>query len=575
VLFQTSEKNKERIYLALLTIAGPLRFVHLGFKDLQAWDEALYAVRSEGILRFGHLIDQSSYAIDGLYSALHPPLYIWLTALSFHVFGISEFSARLFSAVLGALTLFLIYRIGKRIGNSEIGFLAALLYGLNPFVTFYARQGQFDSALVFFLTLSVYLLLEHSSANEAGRFIRAGISVGAALMTKLFVGLGIPLAYALSIFFTAPADRSKATNNLGTMILMAALVALPWHIFMTVVHGHGNPLFFFTASSLWQRTLAGVEGNTKPLELLYYVNQLLVLFPVGVVWMSLGLWNTLRSRDSRWSLLALWFLVFFVVFSVIRTKLAVYLLPMLIPASLFAAKEMRKAVNGEMGSRLLSTLAAGTLFSILWSSNQEWRNSVKAVIVSIATLHPPEGSVFLSLFPFILTALLIVGMVFLLSRFELSRPHHQAILPIVVVSMFLFCFYQVGYVDTIQWNDGARELSQFIVARNIDRVVVAGYERNPQLSYYLDGADIGWRSDVEFRRIIPPKDATTFRPWLLAETMREPASTLLIIEKDKFIRYVTIDAHVVVPPDFELVFESRRYACFRREKLVHMASDAK
>ncbi len=575
MLSQIPEQKKERVYLALITVAGLLRFLHLGFKDLQAWDEALYAVRSEGILRFGHLIDQSSYAIDGLYSALHPPLYVWLTAISFQMFGISEFSTRLFSAVFGALTLFLIYLIGKRIADKEVGFLAAMLYGLTPFVTFYSRQGQFDTTLVFFLTLSIFFLLDHSPVIEGGRFIRAGISVGAALMTKLFVGLGIPLAYAVSIFFHVPADRSKALKNLGTMILMAALVALPWHIYMTVVHGQGNPFFFLNASSLWERTIGGIEGNTKPLELFYYLNQFFVLFPVGVVWMLFGLWNAVRTREPGWFFLAVWFLVFFVVFTIIRTKLAIYLLPLLVPACLIAAREMRRAANGEIGPRLFSPLVAGTLFSILWSSNQDWRNAVKAVILRLTTLHLPDVSLLFSLIPFLLFALFIVCLFFLLIRVKVPHPLYQALLPLVVAPMFLFCSYQVVYSDSNRWNDGARELSQFIVARNIDRVVVAGYERNPQLSYYLDGADIGWRPDLEFRRIIPPTDAGRFRSWLFVETMHEPSSSLLIIEKDKFIRNETIDAHGIVPPDFELVFESRRYACFRRAKLVQMASDAR
>ena len=50
---QLTEPTKEKVYLALITLTGLLRFVNIGFLDLQAWDEALYAARAEGILRFG------------------------------------------------------------------------------------------------------------------------------------------------------------------------------------------------------------------------------------------------------------------------------------------------------------------------------------------------------------------------------------------------------------------------------------------------------------------------------------------------------------------------------------------
>jgi hypothetical protein len=44
-----------------------------------------------------------------------------------------------------------------------------------------------------------------------------------------------------------------------------------------------------------------------------------------------------------------------------------------------------------------------------------------------------------------------------------------------------------------------------------------------------------------------------------------------VIEKDKFIRYELIQPLEIVPPDYELVFESRRYACFQRTQPTHMA----
>jgi 4-amino-4-deoxy-L-arabinose transferase-like glycosyltransferase len=149
MLERFTDIQKERFAIGILAAVGLMRFLNLGFLDLQAWDEALYAVRAEGILRFGGWLDQTPFAVDGLYSSLHPPLFIWLTTLSFVLFGVTEFSARFFSAIFGGLTLIVIYRIGKRLADAQVGFFAALLFGLNPFVTFLARQGQFDATLVF------------------------------------------------------------------------------------------------------------------------------------------------------------------------------------------------------------------------------------------------------------------------------------------------------------------------------------------------------------------------------------------------------------------------------------------
>lgn len=567
-----SETAQERVYRAALLAAGLLRFVHLGFKDLQAWDEALYAMRAEGILHFGGWLDQTSFAVDGLYSSLHPPLYVWLTTIAFHLFGVNEFSARFFSALLGGLTLFVIYGIGKKIVNRHVGFLAAVLFGMHPFTTFFARQGQFDTALVCFLTLAVYFLINNEYQPSPRNATLAGLCTGAALMTKLYVGMGIPAAYAVWILSSRSGFKSKQWKTLGLLLLVTGIVALPWHLIMTLTHGNGDPLFFLKASALWERTVSGIEGNIKPLEGFYFINQMFVLFPVGVVWFGYGLWNILRTREQPWFLLAVWFTVFFLVFSLMRTKLAVYLLPMLVPAALIAAREMWNAALNRLPVQTFTALLTGSGLAVLWSSSQDWRNQVKELLRSLMSMEMPHDALFssIALLTFIAIAILVTAMRLLRSgRIERLR---QPLILVVTLPLFVWSLYNVVYRDSVEYNDGGKTLADFVHQQGYDRLLVAGYERNPQLTFYLRGVDIGWRDDIQFRRIIPPKDRGEFRSWLMEETANEPTATLLVLEKDKFIRYEIINPLDIVPPDYELVFESRRYACFQRVKPAHIAS---
>ena len=308
-MLDPSSKRFERIYVLALFAVASARFLNLGFLDLQAWDEALYAVRSVGILQFGGILDQTTFSIGGLYSSLHPPLYVWLTSVSFLVFGVTEFAVRFFSAVFGGLTLMVIYKMGKELHSSKVGFIAAMLFGLNPFVSFYARQGQFDAALAFFLSLSILYLLRYEARGGLHYALLGGLAIGAALMTKLFVGFGIPLAY---FFWKAATHEGKEPlwKPLVVTLGMALLVAAPWHIYMTSTRGFGNPLFLLDASAVVERSVAGVEGNIKPLEVFYYVNQLFVLFPLGVIWFIVGIYRIFRNRDRAWLLLTIWFTVF-------------------------------------------------------------------------------------------------------------------------------------------------------------------------------------------------------------------------------------------------------------------------
>ncbi|HEX9615732.1 MAG TPA: glycosyltransferase family 39 protein, partial [Bacteroidota bacterium] len=217
--------------------------MNLGFHDLQAWDEALYTVRAQGILKFGGWIDQSAFAIDGLYSSLHPPLQVWLTVGLFSLLDVNEYSARILSALAGAATLFVVAALGKRLANSTTGLVAALLFGLNPFVTFFARQGQFDSLLVFFLTLSAYYYIRSTEDISFRWPVLAGFALGAALMTKLFVALGLPLAVIAFLFMRKRPLGTVVLKQLGVSLAVAGLVALPWHAYRTRIHADGTPLF--------------------------------------------------------------------------------------------------------------------------------------------------------------------------------------------------------------------------------------------------------------------------------------------------------------------------------------------
>jgi len=127
-----AEKQWDLFHVAILLGAALLRFVNLGFLDLQAWDEALYSMRAQAALYPGLWIDQTPLAIDGLYSSLHPPFYVWGTALVYQLLGVSEFSSRFVSALSAGVTIFVIYLIGKELRSKQTGIIAALLYSFTP-----------------------------------------------------------------------------------------------------------------------------------------------------------------------------------------------------------------------------------------------------------------------------------------------------------------------------------------------------------------------------------------------------------------------------------------------------------
>lgn len=573
----TAPGRSGRIALPLaLLLLGLLRLINLGYGDMQAWDEGLYAVRTMGVVKYGAWIDQSAVSIWGLYSAFHPPLYIWLSALSVELLGNTEFAHRLVSVLLGALTLPVIYGIGRRLSSDEregkgIGLVGALLFSLNPFVDFYARQGQFDTALLFFLALGAWAMMRGVESRSLKWGAIAGLAIGLGLMTKLFVAAGIPLAFVIWLF----ASRRHGDRHLWLQVVLASAVAFaiaaPWHVMMVIAHGDGNPLFLLTQSQMTTRFVDGIEGNTKSIELLYYINQLLVLFPLGVAWSLYGLGRGLHRRGSGAFILAIWFLLFFLVFTLMRTKLEFYTLPMLVPLAILGGRELVRAMQGKLSKSALGILTGVTAIAVAWSAQQEWRTGIKRFVASMMELvgrhatdagsHPgtaAQGALLLGL----MATGALLGLV--IWRKGIPPAMLRRLAPAMFIPALALSLYNFLVADTDRWNDGGAEVARFINEGRFPKLIAVGYETNPQLTWYLDGVDAGWRHDISLDRIDPTGHEDSLKTWMGDTLANSPSNALVLIERDRLVRGARFTSPDVTPRGWSLAMETRRYVVLAR-----------
>ena len=102
-----------------------------------------------------------------------PPLFLWLTALMYQLFGISEFSARLVGALCGIATILLTFEIGRRMLDEWVGFIAALILLTNGFFLFILRYGGVDMPLTFCVVLAAYGYLRMRQGELRACYIAA------------------------------------------------------------------------------------------------------------------------------------------------------------------------------------------------------------------------------------------------------------------------------------------------------------------------------------------------------------------------------------------------------------------
>jgi len=544
----------------VLLVVALLRFVNLGFSDLQPWDESLYALRAETVTKFGDWVDQSPHAVGGLYSSLHPPLYVWLTSVVYLVDGASEFSARIVSALAGALLVIVSFFMARDLYGRRAGIAAALLVGLQPLPFFWSRQGQFDMLLLLLMAASCYVFILFLRSRKSSLAVAAGLLLGLGLMTKLFVALLIPMCWLAIFPLAAPPERRTIVRGAAVALFVAAAIALPWHLVMAERHGANVLTFFLSNASITERTFVGIEGNVKPLGWFFFINQLAIGVPVAFVFgfhrvvKAVGGDSGTPARPGRLPELVLvaWLVAFFLVFTVMKTKLAVYALPISFPLCILASRTLSDISGGTLRRGAYRLLLISAAVVILWALLPELRGSLRTLGRSTA-----PGSDWPKVIAVAgVCAIVVVGF------FHWDGIGRWVILWAVGIGLGLSALFSAAVGSRFWYRQGGRDVAQFLDSSGARKIAVIGSGVNPQLSFYLKGADLGWRDSVQFERLDPSQDVGKIAGRINTKLRW---GWWIVLEKDEIWKGLYRGENEVIPPGFVRVYSTTMYAVYSEE----------
>ncbi|MFM8446017.1 MAG: dolichyl-phosphate-mannose--protein mannosyltransferase [Actinomycetota bacterium] len=169
-------------------MAAMLRFWNLGTPDSLVFDEVYYVDGARDYLAGG--VEVTNGAAEFV---VHPPLGKWLIALGIALFGDTSTGWRIASAVIGTLSIALIYLVAKRLFNSDyLALVAAGLMTIDGLHLVMSRTALLDIFLMFFL-LAAFLALLYE------KHLATAIFLALALATKwsavyFIIAIGIYLA---------------------------------------------------------------------------------------------------------------------------------------------------------------------------------------------------------------------------------------------------------------------------------------------------------------------------------------------------------------------------------------------
>jgi 4-amino-4-deoxy-L-arabinose transferase-like glycosyltransferase len=217
--------------VALLLVATVLRLA--AWRDAPPglrFDEMLVTLQAEEI-QHGAL----PIYIDAIYEE---PLYHYLTALAFSLFGTHLFSLRFVSLALSVVTIPVLYVLARRMIGQRAALLAAALYALSFWALMYSRLGLRLIAFPLLLMLGLYFVWRGLERRRRIDFVWAGIWLGLVTYTYAAMRL-LPVWWIALIGCLILFDRSRARQNalglIGTTAI-ALLIALPM-----ILHFTNNP----------------------------------------------------------------------------------------------------------------------------------------------------------------------------------------------------------------------------------------------------------------------------------------------------------------------------------------------
>jgi 4-amino-4-deoxy-L-arabinose transferase-like glycosyltransferase len=405
--------------------AAAVSFAGIGSHSLWTPDEPRDAAVGKAMWASGDLVVPR---LNGRPFLEKPPLAWWAQAAGYQVLGVSDATARVTPALFGTLTLLVTFALGRRLGGTRAGWLAA--GALASTAEFSEDMGRaiVDPALVLMVTLAyagfVVLVTPRPRETEGGEAPPgkraalgrrgAGAGTGATLLIALavplaflakgVVGIGLALAPPVLYLLLAAAGAARREGAAGpggaaglgrgwrhgwrdTARLLAPLalvgvpvfaaIVLPWAVALLREGGWAavrECLVGNTVGRLLSTAAGRTYGHRQPFW--YYLPAgAAALLPWTLALPAMLLGGRVRSDGSGRRLLAASFFIGLVLLSLAASKRSLYLVPLLpalaVPVGLWLDRlslgsEESSGSRWDRPTALLLLALAALLPVVLW-----------------------------------------------------------------------------------------------------------------------------------------------------------------------------------------------------------------
>ncbi|MEP7147399.1 MAG: glycosyltransferase family 39 protein [Acidobacteriota bacterium] len=371
------------VWLLLGALAIAVYFAGLTI-PLLGPDEPRYAQVAREMFERG---DWVTPTLGGFHWFEKPALLYWLEFTAYNLFGVSEFSARLGSALFGLGTIASLWLLGRsverdptnnepRSTNSFANWFALIAASTLGIIAF-SHGASFDIILTFPITAALVSFFIYDSRKRLGWLIGFYFFIGIALLAKGLVGIVFPLAI-VGVYHVLQWKLPPRVFTLSLLwgTLLASAVASIWYVPMYMQHGWDFVDQFFIQHH-FQRYTSNKYLHPQPFYFFFWVLPLMTI--PWTPFFAASIWNAgkriagggnvvgdednavLGGRGKSLILFALaWLAVPLVFFSFSGSKLPGYILPA-VPAAVILTSEYVVRFVRKNVSRVYAVQAAAAV----------------------------------------------------------------------------------------------------------------------------------------------------------------------------------------------------------------------
>lgn len=298
------EKEKV-IFLGIVFLGVVLRLLFIDKPSGLWYDEMI--MYNQAIKSFPFGIITETFTND-----VHFPLYQLLLSLWMKVFSNNDIILRLFSVLMGSLTVVFAFFAGKEIKDEKLGNIFAFLTAINALLIFYSQEIKFYIMLAMLACISLWALARIKNKNDALGYLGYILS-NTAIIYTFTIGIFYVFSQFIVFFAYTLINSKKLIKNflIASSVLLLSTLPFTFYVWANINKFESHSWYFnnniYTIFVLIQNYFSPALNSlyNNPIVYIPKITFMTVIFIYIPILLSFyGIYKALKENSKNWFILA-------------------------------------------------------------------------------------------------------------------------------------------------------------------------------------------------------------------------------------------------------------------------------